>query len=251
MKGIATVRRDDSSLRERSERNERNDNMLAKFENGNILEVIHKTTDTVMVYECGKYVEKEIEVDELVYTVYDENGDDLYDGWTEYRDLSKYPGLNEIDYIIKYCEPNGVEDEYEFLPYNDIEAYFSPTETPDGEWLLERKGAENDIRTYSRFDEAQRVMQQEYLAVEASDMCCFSDNALVAGEEYYQHWQIDRKEVHSNLIDEKVALLQKELDRAQLGVSQYTYELMDTSVIRDHLDKMETMLEELKELLKG
>ena len=184
------------------------------------------------------------------YTVFDRYGDELDDGWTTVVNLELHYPMNEVDYILQFCEPDGVSGEYEILPYAEVENYFSPTETPDGEWLLERKGLENDIRTYARLDEAQRVMEQEYLSEETVDeRCCFSDNALVAADGFYQHWQIDQKVTHSNPVDEKIALLQKELDRAQLGVSQYTYELGSTDVIRDHLDKMEVMLEELKELI--
>ena len=83
--------------------------MLAKFENGNLLEVLIET-------EKG---------DELYcYAVWDENGDDIIDnGWTEYVEL--YPSsVNWIDYVLDVCEPEGVNGKYELLDFKDIDEYF-------------------------------------------------------------------------------------------------------------------------------
>lgn len=75
--------------------------MLARFENGYFLEVVVEK-DTFGFHQ-------------YVYRVLDVDGDTLDDGWTEYRSMDLYHPMNEIDYILEYCEPDYVEGKYEIL----------------------------------------------------------------------------------------------------------------------------------------
>ena len=84
--------------------------MLAKFENGYFLKV--------------KYVKK---YNEYVYTVYDEKGCKELSGHTEYRSIDMYYPMNEIDYILAYCEPAYVEGKYELLSVKSVEEYLKST----------------------------------------------------------------------------------------------------------------------------
>lgn len=82
--------------------------MLAKFENGNLLEVFLET-------------EKEDEL--YCYAVWDENGDIINSGWTGYVEL--YPSsVNWIDYILDVCNPDGVSGKYDLLDFKDADEYF-------------------------------------------------------------------------------------------------------------------------------
>lgn len=72
--------------------------MKALFKNGYVLEV------TVN--------EKE---NEYNYEVLDEFGNCVDNGYTEYRNIDMYYPMNEIDYILKYCEPEGCEDKYDII----------------------------------------------------------------------------------------------------------------------------------------
>lgn len=75
--------------------------MLARFENGYFLEVV---------------VEKDaFGFHQYAYSVLDVDGDMLDDGWTEYRSMDLYHPMNEIDYILEYCEPDFVDGEYKIL----------------------------------------------------------------------------------------------------------------------------------------
>ena len=72
--------------------------MLARFENGYYLEVLHN--------------EKE---NEYNFTVYDAYMFPEHKGWTEYRSIDMYYPMNEIDYILEYCEPDFVDGEYKIF----------------------------------------------------------------------------------------------------------------------------------------
>lgn len=82
--------------------------MLAKFDNEVLLEVIvGKDINGFHVYN---------------YTVFDLDGILDY-GWTEYRSMEMYYPMNEIDYILEFCEPDYVKGKYELLKYETIEEY--------------------------------------------------------------------------------------------------------------------------------
>ena len=72
--------------------------MKALFKNGYVLEV------TVN--------EKE---NEYNYEVLDEFGNCVDNGYTEYRSIDMYYPMNESDYILKYCEPEGCEGKYDII----------------------------------------------------------------------------------------------------------------------------------------
>lgn len=80
--------------------------MLAKFENGYFLEVLHNVEDN-----------------EYVYSVYDEDGDEIDYGWTEYRNIEMYFPRNEIDYILKFCEPCDLYGKYKLISVETMENY--------------------------------------------------------------------------------------------------------------------------------
>lgn len=80
--------------------------MIAKFENGHFLEIEHDETDN-----------------EYVFAVYDEEGYQLDYGYTEYRSIDMYYPMNEIDYILEFCEPEYVEGKYEIVPFESVDEY--------------------------------------------------------------------------------------------------------------------------------
>jgi hypothetical protein len=211
--------------------------MLAKFENGYFLEVL---------------IDKEENA--YGYTVYDEDGDYVDDNSTEYRSMEMYYPMNEIDYILEFCEPEDVDGKYELLEYETMEEYL-PHEDDNGKWILERQGDEEDIRNYRTFEAAQRVMRKEYKDIYGDDNSYHMENtleddyAIIGDEEFYQYWKIYEEKTFDNPIEKKFDEIQKELDRADTGVSQYAFELMSTDVIRDHLYKVEQLLNELKEMI--
>ena len=57
---------------------------------------------------------------------------------------------------------------------------------------------------------------------------------------------VDADKVKAELVDK----INMELDRADTGVNQYAFELMDTSVARDHIYEAQRLLSELEELIK-
>lgn len=211
--------------------------MLARFENGYFLEV--NVCD-------GEYN----------YTVYDEDGIFEDEGSTEYRSMEMFHPKNEIDYILEFCEPDCVKGKYELLGFEDVDDYLdSLDEDPDGEWILERQGYEEDIRNYRTFEAAQRVMKEEYEEICGDDDSYHMENniydncAVIGDEEYYQSWKIYEEKTFDNPIQQKFYEIQKEIDRTDVGVSQYAFELMSTDVVRDHLYKVERLIDELKEMI--
>lgn len=213
--------------------------MLAKFENGYFLEVLHN-----------------VEYNEYEYCVYDTDGDMESINWTEYRDIELYYPKNLIDYILEFCEPDEVKGKYELLDFKDMDEYLdSFGEDPSGKWILERQGDEEDIRNYRTFEIAQHVMNKEYKEIYGDNNSYHmedeleDDYAIIGDEEFYQSWKIYEEKIFENPIEQKFYEIQKELDRADVGVSQYAFELMSTDVIRDHLYKVEQLLNELKEMV--
>ena len=89
--------------------------MLAQFENGYFLEV------KVIEYSDG---EKEYE-----FNVISDNDYYIIDsGWTEYRSIELYWPLDEIGYILEYCDSDpGIEilkgNKYEILKEETFEEY--------------------------------------------------------------------------------------------------------------------------------
>lgn len=208
--------------------------MLAKFENGYFLEV--NICD-------GEYE----------FFVYDEDDSIVNSGYTEFRNIEMYYPMNEIDYILEYCDPGDVEGKYEIIdPSMEIEDY---SEYGDGgDWILERQGEEDDVRDFSTFEKAKDAMKKEYEEIIKRKSYLMKNDlndyyAIIGDEGFYQSWRIYENKTYENPIEEKFAEIQKELDRADTGVSQYIFELMDTNVIRDHLYEAEKLINELKELI--
>ena len=75
--------------------------MLARFENGWFLEVIIKQD----INGFHQYA----------FTVYDEDCLEIRKGYTEYRSIEMYYPMNEIDYMLEFCEPYGLEGKYELF----------------------------------------------------------------------------------------------------------------------------------------
>lgn len=220
--------------------------MLAKFENGYYLEVTVGEDD----YGFHQYC----------YKVFDVIGYEIDSGRTEYRSMEMYYPMNEIDYILEYCDPYDVEGKYKLLQYetmDEYEKYLDELKRGNkvGKWILETQGTDHDgIRKYSSFDEAYRVMEMEYETIDDELGCCMESEltdeyAVIGDEEYYQSWSIYEKKSFDNPIEEKFYEIQMEIGRVDTGVSQYAYELEDTDVIRDHLCKVEKLINELREMM--
>ena len=215
--------------------------MLAKFKNGNFLEVNIAEDDLTKEYD---------------FCVYDKDGNELNSGWTSYRDMSLYPNKNEIDYIVDCCEPKEISGKYELLDFDYIDDYFDSltAEDPDGKWILERQGSEDDIRRYSTFEVAQCVMNEEYEETYEDHVPCMHEEldgtyASIGDEEFYQAWSIYEDKEFDNPIEKKFHEIQIELNRIYTGVEQYVFELQDTGVITNHVDTLKEMIEELKEMI--
>lgn len=81
--------------------------MLAEFENGWFLEVVH-------------------EGNEYDYTIYDNELEENDGGCTEYRNMEMFYPMNEIGYILTYCIPEDfseLDGKYEILEYETMEEY--------------------------------------------------------------------------------------------------------------------------------
>jgi hypothetical protein len=210
--------------------------MLARFENGNFLEVRVAEDDNTKEYD---------------FYVYDENGCEVAAGWTEYRDLSMYPDKNEIDYILYMCEPKCISGKYELLEQKDMDEYLEKYgEDPNGEWILERQGTEyDDIRYFKTEEAAQYNMNVE---VTSCDKCYKSfdlNYCEVNEDEYFQSWTVYKKQIFDSDIENVFHEIELQFDRIYTGVSQYAYELEDTSVITEHVAELKRMINELKEMI--
>ena len=83
--------------------------MLAEFESGCFLEVIHNKNEN-----------------EYDYTIYNSELEDIYSGYTEYRSMEMYYPMNEIGYILEYCIPENfaeLDGKYKILEFNTMEEY--------------------------------------------------------------------------------------------------------------------------------
>lgn len=206
--------------------------MLAKFENGYYLEVTYNEIHN-----------------EYCYEVFDEDLDSIDDGWTEYRDIELYYPMNLIDYILEYCKPDDLEGSYEILGFDTMDEL---EEDPDGEWVLERQGTDNDdIRCYKSAEAARTIMLKEI----EDDYEDYSEQDLngsyceVRDEEFFQSWNIYKKETFVHKSTELLYKIYLELDRIDTGITQYAYELQDTSVVRDHVSKLRELFIQLGDII--
>ena len=211
--------------------------MLAKFENGYFLEVEH-------------------DEEEYNFRVLDAEGFDKAYGYTEYRSIDMYYPMNEIDYILNYCEPRYVEGKYEILKqktFEEYEEYLDDLEYGelDGDWILERQGTDNDdIRYYKTEKDARTVMLKEVEECEDGDNQSISKYyCTVYGEEYFQSWSIYKNETFETKKDKLLNEIEMEFNRVYVGISQYAYELQDTDVIGSHVAKLKKLFNQLKEMM--
>ena len=68
-----------------------------------------------------------VEVDEIdneyLFTVCDSEGYYQAFGYTEYRSIDMYYPMNEIDYILQYCDPVFVKGSYKIIEAESLEKY--------------------------------------------------------------------------------------------------------------------------------
>lgn len=221
--------------------------MLARFENGYFLEVI------AVIEDCP-------EESTYDYDIYDEERDYVKGRWTEYRNIELYYPMNEIDYILQFCEPlelKNMKGKYEILPYESMEDYeeyldYLEDGNADGDWCLERQGTDyDDVRYYKTEEDAKAAMLNEASSEEYEDYepdidypCCEA-----SGEEYYQKWTVYKKHTYKTETERILNEIQLEIDRTYNGISQYAWELQDTYVIEKHLTKVEKLVNKLKEMI--
>lgn len=215
--------------------------MLARFENGYFLEVV---------------VEKDIDgIAEYAYHVYNEDFWSKNCGWTEYRSMEMHYPMNEIDYILNYCNPKFVKGKYELLPCETMEEYEDfLEEDPKGKWILETQGTDDDDIRYYKTEEAARIvmMNESKGREEKVKYCnieCGDYHYEISGEGYYQCWNIYEREMIRSKKKKLINEIELELVRIDRGVSQYACELQDTWVIRQHIEAVEALVEQLKELM--
>lgn len=67
------------------------------------------------IFKNGHTLEVRVVDQDYRYDVHDEENNLIEEGWTEYRSIDLYYPMNEIDYIVTYCEPVGCEGEYEIV----------------------------------------------------------------------------------------------------------------------------------------
>ena len=58
---------------------------------------------------------KDSKLQREVFFLLDEFGNCVDNGYTEYRSIDMYYPMNESDYILKYCEPEGCEGKYDII----------------------------------------------------------------------------------------------------------------------------------------
>lgn len=219
--------------------------MLAKFENGYFLEVV---------------VEKDMDgIAEYVYEVYDKDFCPEGDGWTEYRSMEMHYPMNEIDYILNYCNPKFVKGKYELLPYETMEEYEDylydlEYGELDGDWILERQGSDDDdIRYYKTEKDAKAAMMREAneLSKEKkySTMNELDNGCEVYRDEFYQRWSIYEKPTYKTETERIFNEIQLNINRTYIGIDHYACELQDTYVAYTYLDKINELIEQLKELM--
>lgn len=211
--------------------------MLAKFENGYFLEVLHNVKDN-----------------EYNYKVYNEEYSLEDTRWTEYRNIEMYYPMNEIDYILEFCEPDDLEGKYELLKQETMDEYLEEflKEDPNGEWILERQGTDNDDIRYYRTEEAAKttmLREAEEKEEDVENVDLDDEYCVARGEEYFQCWKVYKKEIFETEKEKLFNKIKMEFNRIDTGISQYAWELQDTYVIRYHVEKLETLVEKLKEMV--
>lgn len=208
--------------------------MLARFENGWFLEVVHNKK-------------------EYNFHIYDEEGWCEDTGYTEYRSIDMYYPLDEIGYILEFCDPIGVDGEYEILPYKTMKEYEKfLEEDPNGKWCLERQGSEyDDIRYYKTAEAARTIMFKEFneMAEDYYDLNKNDSYCSIGRSESFQSWTIYQKKTSRSKKGKLLNEIELELERIDTGVDQYAFELQDTWVIRNHIEKVEELIIELKEMM--
>ena len=219
--------------------------MLAKFENGYFLEVVHNEDDN-----------------EYNYSVYNEDmeQEDIYGGWTEYRSIEMYYPMNEIDYILEFCEPDYVKGKYELLKFETMEDYEDYLDDlfygePDGDWCLEGQGTyEDNIKYYKTEEDARTAMlmevnellkERKYLRMEE-----LQDGCEVCRDEFYQRWSIYKNIETTTEVERIIKEIRRNIHRTYVGIDQYAFELQDTYVASTYLDDIEKLINELEELIK-
>lgn len=219
--------------------------MLARFENGYFLEVVIEKD----IYGIAQYA----------YHVYDEDFWSKDCGWTEYRSMELHYPMNEIDYILNYCNPKFVKCKYELLPYERMEDYEDYLDDlkygeSDGDWVLERQGTDDDdIRYYKTEEDAKAaaIIEANELSKEMkhSYLRELWNGCEVSKDEYYQRWSIYKKPTHKTEFERILNEIQLNINRAYIGIDQYACELQDTYVAYTYLDKLDELVNQLKEMI--
>ena len=88
--------------------------MLAKFENGNLLEVLEDKKENKW-----EYMVFDSDCDDI------EGGCDIDGGWTHIINLELYFPMNVVDYILQFCEPSEVFGKYELLEQKTMKEYLA------------------------------------------------------------------------------------------------------------------------------
>lgn len=219
--------------------------MLARFENGWFLEVVINIE------------EDEPEASTYDFAIYDEDREYVNGDYTEYR---MYYPLDEIGYILYHCNTPELENlnkEYTILKQNTMIEYIDylcdlKYGEKDGDWILERQGTDyDDIRYYLTEEDAKAAMIME---VEESDVpecywSVFENYCIVSDSEYFQSWEVYKKKEFTTEKDRLFNEIEREIERTYTGIDQYAYELTSTWVAKNHLEKLEELITELKEMI--
>ena len=209
--------------------------MLARFNNDYVLEVVHN-----------------METNEYEFDVYDDEDCHLTCGYTEYRDIELYYPMNLIDYIVQFCEPEGISGSYQILDYDSFDSYERRFDA-DGDWLVECSDTVI-VKSFATLEIAQDYVKREFNQLNYSESCetCMEDRYAYVGKcGNYTSWRIYEKKEFTTPEEKLFDEIRKELDRADDGVIQYAFELMDTDTARSHIYKAEELLGELEKLLKN
>lgn len=150
--------------------------MLAKFkDNGFFLEV---TVDA--------------ENKEYLYAVYDQCGDKIDSGWTEYRDIELYDSINTyVDYILKYCDAkiSDIHGEYELLAYQTMDDYLSDYSEHIGQkWIdIVTKQVRDESDFLTDYTMYKNIISGEYVFI-------FGDNESYNPENSEPDWECETEQ---------------------------------------------------------
>lgn len=214
--------------------------MLARFENGYYLEVLHDKKEN-----------------EYNFTIYDKEFEIMHIGWTEYRSIEMYYPSNEIDYILQFCEPDRrrLKGKYELLPFEtmyEYEEYFDEItkEDPNGEWILETQGTIFDDIRYFKTEEGARMTMLQEIAETDLEVIRRGGNFCESGcSETYQYWEVYRKEEFETEKEKVFDEIGKTIDRAYRGIDHYAWELQDSWAAYRYLDELTELIDKLKEMM--